>query len=146
MLRAALSAAVMIIAAGAEAAEATIEDDLRACAALDYAPPRLVCYDQVALSIGVNGPVTLRDTRRSLERILANVGAMERTCGPNKAAADCKARNAEVGDRVDDAVDGIKEDVEKSVDGVAKEKLEEMIEEIDAEERLRRLNEPEKAN
>ena len=92
---------------------------------------------------GVPGP---SGTRRSLVRILTNVEAMERACGPDKAAADCKAGNAEVGDRVDDAVDGIKENVEKSVEGVAKEKLEEMIEEIDAEERLRRLNEPEKAD
>jgi len=47
------------------------------------------------------------------------------------------------GDRVDDAVNNIKEGVGDAVEGVAKEKLQEMIEEIDAEERLRRLNEPE---
>jgi membrane protein required for colicin V production len=48
----------------------------------------------------------------------------------------------DAGDRIDDAVDNIKERVEDAVEGVAKEKLNEMIEEIDAEERLRRLNEP----
>jgi membrane protein required for colicin V production len=46
-------------------------------------------------------------------------------------------------DQIDDAVDDIREGVEGMVEGVAKEKLEEMIEEIDAEERLRRLNQPE---
>ena len=47
------------------------------------------------------------------------------------------------GDRIDDAVEDIRDSVEDAVEGVAKEKLEEMIDEIDAEERLRRLNEPE---
>ena len=51
-------------------------------------------------------------------------------------------RNAASG-RVDDAVNNIKEGVGDAVGGVAKEKLQEIIEEIDAEERLRRLNEPE---
>jgi membrane protein required for colicin V production len=46
-------------------------------------------------------------------------------------------------DRIDDAVNDIKESVGDAVEGVAKEKLEEMINEIDAEEKLRRLNEPE---
>lgn len=46
-------------------------------------------------------------------------------------------------DRIDDTVGDIKEGVEGMVEGVAKEKLEEMIDEIDAEERLRRLNQPE---
>lgn len=45
--------------------------------------------------------------------------------------------------KVDDAVNNIKEGVSDMVEGVAKEKLEEMIEEIDTEERLRRLNQPE---
>ncbi len=49
----------------------------------------------------------------------------------------------EAGDQIEDAVDNIREGVEDAVEGVAKEKLQEMIEEIDAEERLRRLNEPE---
>ena len=49
----------------------------------------------------------------------------------------------DAGDRINDAVEGIKEGVGEAVEGVAKEKLEEMIEEIDAEERLRRLNSPE---
>lgn len=48
----------------------------------------------------------------------------------------------DAGDRIDDTVDDIKESVGDAVEGVAREKLEEMIDEIDAEERLRRLNEP----
>jgi membrane protein required for colicin V production len=48
----------------------------------------------------------------------------------------------DAGDRINDTVDDIKESVEDAVEGVAKDKLEEMIDEIDAEERLRRLNEP----
>lgn len=47
------------------------------------------------------------------------------------------------GDRINDAVDNIRESVGDAVEGVAKERLDEMIDEIDAEERLRRLNEPE---
>ena len=47
------------------------------------------------------------------------------------------------GDRIDDAVDKIKEEVEDAAAAVAREKLDEMVDEIDAEERLRRLNEPE---
>lgn len=49
----------------------------------------------------------------------------------------------DVGDRIDDAVDKIKEEVEDATESVAKERLNEMIDEIDVEERLRRLNEPE---
>lgn len=48
----------------------------------------------------------------------------------------------DAGERVDDAVNDLKDGVSDAVEGVAKEKLQEMIEEIDAEERLRRLNEP----
>jgi membrane protein required for colicin V production len=49
----------------------------------------------------------------------------------------------DAGDRIDNAVEGLKEGVGDAVEGVAKEKLNEMMEEIDAEERWRRLNEPE---
>ena len=45
--------------------------------------------------------------------------------------------------QIEDAVDNIREGVEDAFEDVAKESLEEMIEGIDAEERLRRLNEPE---
>jgi membrane protein required for colicin V production len=47
------------------------------------------------------------------------------------------------GDRIDDTVEGIKESVGDAVEGVAREKLDEMMEEFDAEEKLRRLNKPE---
>ena len=41
----------------------------------------------------------------------------------------------------DDTAGAAETDLEGMTDGVAKDKLEEMIDEIDAEERLRRLNE-----
>jgi membrane protein required for colicin V production len=75
-----------------------------------------------------------------------------RTLPVVKAGADFLASLAPEGtfpgrdsaqDQIDDTVDDIREGVEGMVEGVAKEKLEEMIEEIDAEERLRRLNQPE---
>lgn len=49
----------------------------------------------------------------------------------------------DAGGPTSDSVNGIRKGVEDMVEGMAKEKLEEMIEEIDTEERLRRLNQPE---
>lgn len=99
-------AAVMALTSGAAPAEATVEDDLRACAALDYAPARLVCYDQVVFGIGIEGAVTLRDTRRSLEAILANIEEMEKECGPDETPAACEARN-DADARIDAAVEDV---------------------------------------
>ncbi|MBE9554045.1 MAG: CvpA family protein [Proteobacteria bacterium] len=61
----------------------------------------------------------------------------------NLAPEDTFPGRKDAGDRIDDAVEGIKEGMGEAFEGVAKEKLDEMIDEIDAEERLRRLNEPE---
>lgn len=49
----------------------------------------------------------------------------------------------DAGDRIDDTVNDLKESVEGAVEGVAREKLEEIVDELDAEEKWRRLNEPE---
>ena len=59
------------------------------------------------------------------------------------APEDTFPGRGDVDGQIEDTVDNIREGVEDAVEGVAKEKLQEMIEEIDAEERLRRLNEPE---
>ncbi|MCK4867691.1 MAG: CvpA family protein, partial [Alphaproteobacteria bacterium] len=59
------------------------------------------------------------------------------------APADTFPGRDNAGNRIDEAVEGLKESVQGAVEGVARDKLEEMADELDAEEKLRRLNEPE---
>ncbi|MBE9555223.1 MAG: CvpA family protein [Proteobacteria bacterium] len=59
------------------------------------------------------------------------------------APADTFPGRDNAGNRIDEAVEGLRESVQGAVEGVARDKLEEMADELDAEEKLRRLNEPE---
>lgn len=49
----------------------------------------------------------------------------------------------QAGDRLENAVEGLESSVGDVMEGVARERLDEMIEEMQVEERLRRLNQPE---
>jgi hypothetical protein len=121
---------LLLLATANPAASGEIRDDLRSCAAIAYAPARLICYDELVLGIGVAGPVSAADTRRALEMMLREVEARERCeaagrddCGPLYTALTMNAEAAE------EAMRGILE----------------AIEAINAEEALQKAIDAEKA-